>query len=232
MVAICTPSRGLIFSKCVQGIIEGMQALNGVGIATIYCYTHELPIPDCHNATVEKALANSAVDRIFFIEEDMYVDPQTFIALATSEHDIVTVNYNDRNGSVNGIIHYDETGEILWSGLGATVIKRRVFEAIGTPYFRTDHRYKSIKKATSIGRPAVTHFEEIEPRTEWDAQQNKTVVVRDEAKYGMLDVDFYYRARQRGFKIVCLQQFRAYQFELIQLGESYNNKGCHVIRQV
>lgn len=231
MVAICTPSRGLIFSRCVQGIIEGMQALNGVGVATIYCYTHNLPIPDCHNACVEKALSNPAVDRVFFIEEDMYVDPQTFIALATSSYDIVTVQYNDRNGSVNGIIHKNEAGEILWSGLGATVIKRGVFESIGHPYFRTDHRYKSIRKATPSG-PAVTEFEEIEPRTIFNEETKKVEEVRDSYIYGGLDVDFYTRARKLGYKIECIPNYQAYQFELVQLGEKYNNNGCHVIRQV
>ena len=230
MVAVCTPSRGLIFSRCVQGIIEGMQALNGVGVATIYCYTHDLPIPDCHNACVEKALSNPAVDRIFFIEEDMYIDPQTFIALATSNEDIVTVNYNDRNGSVNGIIHYNEAREILWSGLGATVIKRGVFEALGAPFFRTDQRYKNFKRQTEQG--LVTDYEPIEPHTQFNEETKQVEEVKEPYKYGGLDVDFFTRARREGYKIALLPNYRAHQFELQSLGESYNNNGLHNIRQV
>lgn len=231
MIALCVPSRGLVFSRCMQSAIEGMQALNAVGIATIFCYTHDLPIPESHIACVEKALSNPAVDKIFFLEEDMYVDPQTFVALATSEHDIATVNYNDRNGSVNGIIHYNEAREILWCGLGATVIRRKVFEDIGRPYFRTDHRYKSIKKATPAG-PAVTEHEEIEPRTIFNEETKKAEIVRDSYIYGGLDVDFYHRAREKGYKITCLPEYRAHQFVLVKLGEAYNNNGCHVIQQV
>ncbi len=55
---------------------------------------------------------------------------------------------------------------------------------------------------------------------------------RDEYKYGGLDVDFYTRARQKGFKIVCLPNYRAHQFELVQLGEKYTNNGIHTIKQV
>ena len=231
MIALCIPSRGLVFSRCMQAAIEGMQALNAVGVATIFCYTHNLPIPDCHNACVEKALSNQAVTKIFFLEEDMYIDPQTFVALATSDYDIATVQYNDRNGSVNGIIHRNEQGEILWSGLGATVVKRAVFEALGKPYFRIDHRYKSTKSAGPNGA-IVTQFEELEPRQEWDQEKNEFVTVRDSYKYGGLDVDFYTRARQLGYKIEALPEYKAHQFVLVALGEVANNNGCHEIRQV
>lgn len=231
LTAICIPSRGLIFSRCVQSAIEGMQALNAVGIATIYCYTHDLPIPDSHNACVEKALSNPAVDKIFFLEEDMYVDPQTFVALATADFDVTTVQYNDRNGSPHGIIHFNELGEVMWSGLGATVVKRSVFEALGVPYFRTDHRYKNTRKATSNG-PVVTDFEEIEPRTIYNEETKQVEPVLDKYIYGGLDVDFYTRVRRLGLAIGYLKEYKAHQFVLIALGEVQNNNGCHVINQV
>ncbi len=231
MIAICVPSRGLIFSRCTQSIIEGMQELNKVGLATIYCYTHDLPIPDCHNACVEKALSNKAVDKIFFVEEDMYIDPQTFVALATSNEDIAVVQYNDRNGSPHGIIHKNEQGEIVWTGLGAACIKRKVFEDIGNPYFRTDHRYKVVKRAGPNG-PVVSENEELEPRTLYNEETKQVEEIRDKYIYGGLDVDFYTRVRKLGYKITALSDYKAHQFVLKQLGEAYNNNGVHDIQQV
>lgn len=231
MIAVCTPSRGLIFSKCVQGIIEGMQSCNAVGIATKYFTSHDLPIPDSHNFCVEQAFQNPAVKKILFIEEDMYVFPDAFVALATSDEPIVTLQYNDRNGSVNGIIHYNEAHEIIWCGLGATAIKREVFEALGAPFFRTDTRYKIHKKPHPNGG-FISTFEEIEPKQVWSEEEGKTIEVKDHYKYGGLDVDFYSRARKLGYKIVCLPEYKAHQFELVQLGEKYINNGCHTIKQV
>ena len=70
-------------------------------------------------------------------------------------------------------------------------------------------------------------------QTEKTIEETKKVEeVRDPYKYGGLDVDFYTRARKLGYKINCLPNYTAYQFELIQLGEKYDNNGLHVIRQV
>lgn len=217
MVAICVPSRGLIFSRTTEDVIRGMQALNKLGVATKYVTSHNLPIPDCHNYCVETALQDPAVDTILFVEEDMGIPEDTFVALATSTEPFVTVQYNDKNGSPHGIIHYNEAGEILWSGLGATAIKRSVFEAVGTPYFRTDTRYKIIKSQDVDGK-LITEYEELETKSEY--------------QYGGLDVDLCTRVRKLGIRIVELPNYRAHHFQLIQMGEPYVNNGCHEIRTV
>lgn len=208
-----------------------MQALNKVGIATIYITTHDLPIPQSHNYCVETALQNSSIQKIFFIEEDNFLFPDAFVAVATSEYDITALQYNDKNGSPHGIIHYDGSGEILWCGLGATCIKREVFETLGAPYFRTDTRYKIKKKYVEEGK-TITDFEPIEPRQEWSDIENRMIEVKDEYKYGGLDVDFYTRARKQGYSIQTLPAFKAHHFQLVELGKPHTNQGVHTIRQV
>jgi hypothetical protein len=217
MVAVAVPSRGLVYSKTMQSVIDGMQALSKVGIASLYVSSHDLPIPDSHNYCVETALQNPAVDKVLFIEEDMFVYPDAFVSLCTSESDMTTLQYNDKNGSPHGIIHYNEAGEVLWSGLGATVVKRPVFEALGVPYFRTDVRYKIVKKKIIDGK-AITEYEEQEARSQWG--------------YGGLDVDFFTRARQKGFSVKVLPEYKAHHFALVALGPEADNNGCHIIRQV
>lgn len=217
MLAVVLPSRGLVFSKTMECVIAGMQAVNALGIATKYYASHDLPIPDCHNCVTEKAMADPKTDKILFLEEDMYLDEAAFLALATSDYDIATLNYNDKNGSPHGIVHFNEEGEVLWCGVGATAVKRKVLEDLGTPYFRTDVRYKVIKKPTPNGK-VVTHFEELESRSEW--------------QYGGQDVDFCARVRKLGYKIHLIENYRAIHFQLLQLGETAKNNGCHTIRQV
>jgi len=201
----------------MQSVIEGMQALNQIGIATKYVYTHDLPIPDSHNACIDKALADPACQKIFIIEEDMYIDPTAFVALATSEYPIAILQYNDKNGSPHGIIHYNEEREIIWSGLGAAVIRREVFEKIGSPYFTTHPRYGIKKKANPTGG-FISEFYPLEGSEPY--------------AYGGLDINFYTRCREAGYKIVCLPDYKAHHFKLVQLGKEYTNQGVHTIQQV
>src|SRR3990167_3513561 len=90
MIGICLPSRGLVFSRTMQSVIDGMQALNKLGIATLFHSSHDLPIPDSHNYVVEQALQNTAVRKIFLMEEDNFLFPDAFVELATSDYDVVT----------------------------------------------------------------------------------------------------------------------------------------------
>lgn len=228
MISICTPSRGLIYAITVKSIIEGMQALNKVGIPTEFHSTKDMPIPDCFNYLVETSLQNKAVDKILFIEEDMYIEPEAIVALGASDSPITTLQYNDKNGSPHGIIHYNEAGEILWCGMGATIIKREVFEALGTPYFTTLNRYKTTKKYMKGGR-MVTEYELIEPHTKYNPETKKLEVVRDPYGYGGQDVDFMTRARHKGFTIAKLEDYKAHHFKLLKLGDEYTNNGCHDI---
>ncbi len=231
MIAFCCPSRGLIYAMTVKSIIEGMQELNKIGIGTTFLMTRDLPIPDCFNYLIETALQNQAVDKVLIIEEDMYIDPQAIVALASSSSEICTLQYNDKNGSPHGIIHYNEAGEVLWCGLGATIISRKVFEALGTPYFTTNNRFKITKKHLKNGR-LVTEYELIEPHEKYNEVTQKFEKVEEPYGYGGQDVDFLTRARQKGFKIQVLEGFKAHHFKLLSLGQEHTNSGCHNIVQV
>lgn len=232
MIAVATPSRGLIYAITVKSIIEGMQALNKIGIGTVFHSSKDLPIPDCFNYLTETALQNPSIDRIVFIEEDMYVDPDAFVALATSDSPIATLQYNDKNGSPFGIIHYNEAGEILWCGLGATMIKREVFEKLGIPYFSTDNRYKITKQRTDHDSKLITEYELIEPHVKWNEVEKKFLEVKQPYGYGGQDVDFMTRARQAGFNILCLANYKAHHFKVLNYGEEHTNNGCHTIINV
>jgi len=165
-------------------MIEGMLALQKLGHEVIYFTTHDLPIPDGHNDCVEKALAIPEVDRIVFIEEDMYIYPQAFVELATSDHPMATFQYNDKNGRPHGIIEFDNGGEVVWCGLGATKIDRSVFEKVGQPYFDTKRRWSNHRRFD--GKTLVKWYEPV------------STMAKDNNQYGGLDVDFCMRVRKAG----------------------------------
>lgn len=215
MIAIATPTRGLTFTRTMQSIVDGMQALNKLGVATKLFTTHELNIPDGHNYCTETALSDPAVQKIFFVEEDMYISPEAFVELCTSPHEMVTLQYNDKNGRPHGIIEFDE-GEVVWCGLGATVVTRKIFETIDKPYFYTKRRWKNLRSV--VGGKLVKTYEKLQFESEY--------------QYGGLDVDFCMRVRNNGFRIVCLPNHKAQHFQLVKLGEPHINNGCHEIRTV
>lgn len=230
MIGICTPSRGLIFARTVQSIIDGMQHLNKNGLATKFYTTYDLTIPQSHSFCVSQALQDGC-KTILFIEEDMYVFPDGYLALVSSQSDITTMQYNDKNGSPHGIVHYNEAGEVIWGGLGATAIKSHVFEKLGEPYFRTDIRYQNVKRAMKDGK-MITEYEPLEKHKVWDKTLRKFVVKEEPYTYGGLDIDLYTRARKAGFTIELLKNHKAHHFDLVQLGEKHTNSGLHVIKQV
>lgn len=231
MIAVVLPSRGLVFSRTVQCVIQGMQELNKIGLATSFHISHDLPIPDSHNFVVSEALQNKAVQRIIIMEEDNFLFPDAFVALATSSYDVALVQYNDKNGSPHGIIHYNEAGEVLWGGLGSTSVQRTVFDKIGAPYFRTDHLYKNVKKHLKDGK-LITEYEEVEPKQVYNEETHKFDEKRDTYKYGGLDIDAFTRWRKAGFTIGVLEGHKGHHFELVKLGQRHENNGAHEIRQV
>lgn len=230
MVGVCLPSRGLVYSRTVQSAVGGMQALNKVGIATTFHISHDLPIPDGHNFCIDQAF-QYPVDKIFIIEEDNYIAPDAFVALATNDNPISILQYNDKNGSPHGIIHYNEAGEVMWGGVGAFCAKKEVFTTLGRPWFRIDTRYRNIKKHLKDGK-LVTEYEEVPNRQKYDEQTGKFIDIKDPYIYGGLDIDFYTRARKAGYIAKVLPEYKSQHFKLVKLGEPYINQGIHDIQQV
>jgi len=230
-IGICLPSRGLIYSKVAEGVFNGIEELHQEGHSTSVFVSNDLPIPDAHNSCAKRAL-EAHCDRLLFVEEDNYIGEAEFVELATSENDISTLQYNDKNGSPHGIIHYKEKLEILWCGLGATCIKREVFEKLGEPYFRTDTRYKIVKKHIREDKSIVTEYEEIEPRQVYNPDTLKFEEKRDPYVYGGLDVDFFTRARHAGFRIEKIPDMKSIHLKVVKMGEPYVNNGVHQITSV
>lgn len=132
------PTRGLVYANTVIGLLENLPS-DQITIVT------GKKMPDCFNEGVEKAIDKGA-DYIWMVEEDNGLPRGVLDLLVEANGDIVTADYNVGKQS-----HINRDGEdVLWCGLGNTLIKREVFEYIKKPWFETDKHLNYSDKGYKI----------------------------------------------------------------------------------
>lgn len=191
MIIIAVPTRGMLFTEVAQAITEIQLHVQSIPI-----YTWNMPIPDAHNALVEKALMFNP-SHVLFIEEDNIPPKMGVMNMLNANADIACIDYGVNGWSCTA---KRRNGEILWCGLGTTLIKREVFERLERPWFRSD---KSLRL------------------NDWQWIDNP-------AKYGGHDIWFCTKAREAGFEIVQVSG-EARHLKLDALGQREINNGLHLI---
>ena len=191
------PTRGLVFTRVEQAIEECRRDHE------IRVYrSHDLPIPDGHNALAKQALEDGC-DYIWFVEEDTVPSARSLERMLQADSDISCVDYGVSGW---GCVTRSTQGEILWCGLGCTLVRRHVFETLDYPWFRVDKTLR-LSDWTWIDLPA-------------DYVENRN--------YGNLDIWFCWQARDKGFRIVQAEG-ECEHLELVELGRRGNNHGLHKI---
>ncbi len=195
MIGVILPTRGLVFSEVEQSISDNLE---GYDYKVYRSFT--LPIPDCQNVLVDKALADNPT-HLLFVEEDTVIPEGGFKRLLEADADIACIDYG-----VNGYscITKNRDGEILWCGLGCTLVKSVVFDKLEKPYFRSD-------KLLLLN---------VWPKIEW--------IDAGGQGYGGQDIYFCINAREQGFKIVQIEG-EADHLQLDSLGRKEINNGLHSI---
>jgi len=174
--------------------------------------THDLPIPDCDERVAEMALATGA-EYVWFVEEDV-IPPAGALAASfrtlIDGFDIAAVDYpvGAAEDGWGCLVRKDGDGEILWCGLGATLIRREVFEKLPQPWFATDTRY--IKRGGGVWEPAPQ-------------------VLPNEKRYGQQDIYFCMTLREAGFRIGQVPDMTASHAKVEAYGEQGTNVGFHTI---
>lgn len=164
-VAIGIPSRGLIHSRTIESVIK-----NAEDKTVVWLFSHGLAIPDCFNKLVDDFLKTNAT-HLWIVEEDMAIPDNLLEKMLAEKDPIVTVDYP----VVRSYPTISKNGKYTLGGTGCILIKRKVFETIGKPYFE------------SIARDAST-LEPIEGSV-WGGQ----------------DMDFYIKAQDKGFSVTVLK---------------------------
>jgi len=206
-VAVVTPSRGLVHSRTIEAVMDNIAEVPNY---LEWVLTHDLPIPDCDERVAELGLATGA-DFLWFIEEDV-IPPAGALAssfrLLDQGFDVAAVDYpvgDPKDGW--GCLVRDGAGEILWCGLGATLISRKVFEALPRPWFTTDQTF-------------------VRSGSDWLPRPNPQAA---EHRYGLQDIAFCFALRAAGFRIGQVEGMTAQHAKLEQLGAQGTNHGCHTI---
>lgn len=196
-IGIVIPSRGLIFSKTLEAIERERR-----NYETKLYVSNDLPIPEGHNDLCVQALKDGN-EWILFIEEDTVIPTGALEKLLAVQADVACIDYGVAGWSC---ITKNTEGEILWCGLGCTLIKRTVFEALEVPYFRAD---------MVLTLPEFT----------WRQLPEEYVKTRN---YGNLDIWFFTKAREKGFVIKQVEG-ECDHLQLVELGQRGINEGIHKI---
>lgn len=201
-IGVVLPTRGMVFSRTIEALEGERKNLNKDYETTLYI-SHNLPIPKGHNDLCVKALEDGN-DYVLFVEEDCVIPTGAIEKLLAVNADIACIDYGVSGWSC---ITKNKLGEILWCGLGCTLVKRAVLEALQRPYFRVD---KVLRLNDMTWQDLPESYIE-----------NKN--------YGTLDIWFFTKAREKGFKIMQIENLECDHLELISLGEKGKNHGIHNI---
>ena len=197
MIGVVLPTRGLVFTR-VEEALEDIRKDHEIRIYR----SHDLPIPEGHNKLAEQALLDGC-DYIWFVEEDTVPPARSLEKLLAVNADIACIDYGVSGWSC---VTKDTQGEILWCGLGCTLVKREVLEVLKRPYFRVD-------KALRLNDWTWTDL---------------PVGYLEKRNYGGLDIWFCWQSREAGFKIVQVEG-ECEHLQLDALGIRGTNNGLHQI---
>jgi len=193
-IAVIQCTRGMIFSDAQSALEKNLW-----GYRYRIFRSSTLPIPECQNILVDQALAWEP-SYLLFVEEDVVMPELALAQMMREDQPIVCIDY-----SVAGygcVCTEKKTQEVLWCGLGCTLIKREVFLALEKPYFRTDIALRL---------------------NDWSWQSTNPDKV-----YGGQDIYFFCMARDKGYTIAVLPG-ECRHLRLRELGKREINNGLHQI---
>ncbi len=199
-IAVIFPSRGLVFSRTAEELLDNLKGVN----YKIF-FSHRKPIPECFEKPTQLALKDKSFTHLWYVEDDMVLQPDTLMRLLAEDVNAVTADY-PVNKQGMGSVFYDAGGNVVFSGTGCLLVKRNVFRGMRKPYF-TD-------------------------KVRWNIQNYGEAVKLTGAYgndgYGTHDITFSLKLWKNGIKINVIDQLLG-QRKLVALGKAGSNNGAHNI---
>jgi hypothetical protein len=199
-VAVILPSRGLMFSQTADEILQNVK-----GIPHKFFFSHRKPIPECFETPTQLALKDPDITHLWFVEDDMILQPNTLQLLLEADANAVTCDYPVTKDG-RGAVFYDQGGQVVFCGTGCLLVKREVFTSLKQPYFTDKVRWSILNYGESV----------------------KLTGLYGDAGYGTHDITFCIKLWNTGVIIKVLKQ-RLGQRKLVALGKAGTNNGAHNI---
>lgn len=177
---VLTPTRGILVTEAQEALEH--ELINNQQYP-MFLRTVDMPIPICRNYLVEKALKLEWTHALL-MDDDVVLPEGGLKAMIKLNTDIAVMDYplhslKDKKGC--GTMVTNKRGDVLWAGLGATLVKREVFEKVPKPWFvNTNYKIARLKNGDVGFYPA-------------QSDQNKFS--------GGEDVYFFLQAKKLGFDI-------------------------------
>lgn len=201
-VAVILPSRGLIFSRTADEILQNVK-----GIPHKFFFSHRRPLPECFEEPTLRALQDKEITHIWLVEDDMVLPPHVLQDMLDMDVAVVTADYPTTKKGDHAVLKVKN--QVIYGGTGCTLIKRQVFDELKPPYFRDDIVWTPKRYTDQLRFTA----------------SNKG---KDDDSYGLHDVHLFMRLQLRNIPIHCLDYPLA-QRKLISLGKAGTNNGAHNI---
>lgn len=146
MISVLIPSRGLLHSETVEAVDRELMGIEHHPVL----YTHDESIPDCFNILSERFLETDS-EFAWFVEEDVVPPKGSLDALLgylDRGFDISFINYPLVKFKSGKCYKYFQ-GHIIWTGMGCTLIRRKVFEKLSKPWFLDGHSLVALHAGSS-----------------------------------------------------------------------------------
>lgn len=198
-VAVILPSRGLIFSRTAEEILNNVR-----DIPHKFFFAHKLPIPDAFEKPTNQALLDDEITHLWFVEEDMVLPPTILKDMLDKNLAVVTINYPTTGKQDAAVLTIK--GRIVYGGTGCLLVKREVFDELKAPYWRSDIAWIPKNRGDHI----------------------RFTAVKKEGGYGFHDVNFYMNLFKLDIPVHKLD-YTIGQRKLVALGKAGSNNGAHHI---
>lgn len=200
-LAVICPQRGITYTEVVASMFR---ELNPVLYEPRVFMSHNIPVPRAFNELVKASLEYHP-DWILFWEEDV-VPPdgslKEIFSYAISHPAGAYFLEYPLPGGWSSCVEHEITHELLYGGLGFTLVKASVFKEIPFPWFRADKAFR--------------------------LNDNAWIDVPPEKQYGLYDINFFCQMRKRGHMIERVAGICRH-LKLEKLGTPQVNNGIHVV---